>query len=285
MMTERTIRIDGVELATQAFGDPARPAVLLIMGAMASMLWWPQEFCERLAGHGRHVIRYDNRDTGLSTKYPPGAAPYSGDDMADDAVRVLDGHGIAAAHLVGMSMGGALAQRAALRHPSRVLSLTVISSSPVGIDTSRLPGPSAAYREHAAAGAGVDWSDRAEAIESMVAESRVIAGTAHPFDEARVRRLVERDFDRAGGYASATNHFNLKDSGERRAGIDALKAPLLVIHGTADPMFPIEHGIALSKAVKGARLVRIEGGGHELNSADWDTIVGAVVGHTRIARA
>ena len=105
------------EIVSQAFGDPRDPAMLLIMGAMASMLWWPEALCEKLAGEGRFVIRYDNRDTGLSTKYAPGEPPYTFDDMADDAVRVLDSHGIGMAHVVGMSMGGMIAQRLALRHP------------------------------------------------------------------------------------------------------------------------------------------------------------------------
>src|SRR5688572_24352143 len=107
-MSERTIEAGEIELVTQRFGDPARPTVLLIMGGMASMLWWPQEFCERLASHGRNVIRYDQRDTGRSTKYPPGEAPYTLDDLADDAIGVLDGYSyrISAAHVVGMSLGG-----------------------------------------------------------------------------------------------------------------------------------------------------------------------------------
>ena len=144
-MSERTIEAGEIELATQRFGDPARPPVLLIMGGMASMLWWPQEFCERLASHGRHVIRYDQRDTGRSTKYPPGEAPYTLDDLADDAIGVLDGYKISAAHVVGMSLGGMIGQIAALKHPSRVLSLTAISSSPVEIDKSGLPEWSEAF--------------------------------------------------------------------------------------------------------------------------------------------
>ena len=279
-MSERTLRASGIELATQSFGDPARPAILLIMGGMASMLWWPREFCERLAGHGRHVIRYDQRDTGLSTKYPPGEAPYTLDDLVDDAVRVLDGHAIAAAHVIGMSLGGMVGQIAALKYPARVLSLTAISSSPVGADQSHLPTFSEAFAQHMEAGEQVDWSDRAQVIAYMVEDSRVLAGTAHPFDEARARAFIERDYDRAGGYLSATNHGALKIGEEWRGRLHEMRAPLLVIHGTADPVYPIGHGIALSEAVSGAKLVRIENGGHELHTADWDTIIGAIVRHT-----
>jgi pimeloyl-ACP methyl ester carboxylesterase len=279
-MSEWMIRADGLEIATETFGDRAHPPVLLIMGGMASMLWWPQEFCERLASLGRHVIRYDQRDTGLSTKYPPGEAPYTLDDLVEDAIRVLDGYAIPAAHFVGMSLGGMIGQIGALKYPSRVLSLTAISSSPVGTDTSRLPKLSEAFAQHLAAGEEVDWSDRAQVVTYMVKDSRVLAGTAHPFEEAEVRTFIERDYDRAGGYLCATNHGKLKIGEEWRGRLHEMRAPLLVIHGTADPVYAVDHGAALSEAVRGAKLVRIEGGGHELHRADWDTIINAVVMHT-----
>jgi pimeloyl-ACP methyl ester carboxylesterase len=269
------------EIASQTFGDPGDPAVLLIMGAMASMLWWPEALCKKLAGEGRFVIRYDNRDTGLSTKYAPGEPPYTFDDMADDAVRVLDSHGIGKAHVVGMSMGGMIAQRLVLKHPSRVISLTVISSSPVGIDTSHLPGTSEAYMEHSADGAKVDWSDREQVVGFVVKDAHAIASTAHPFDEKAMRAFIEQDYDRSGGFLSATNHFMLKGGEDLKGRQHEIKAPLLVIHGTSDPIFPVEHGAALADAVAGARLVRIEGGGHELHPQDWPIIVAALVAHTK----
>jgi pimeloyl-ACP methyl ester carboxylesterase len=283
------------DIASQTFGDSTHPPMLLIMGAMASMLWWPEAFCRRLADEGLFVIRYDNRDTGHSTKYAPGEPPYIFDDMADDAVRVLDRHGIRKAHLAGMSMGGMIAQLVALAHPSRVISLAAISTSPVGIDTSHLPGMSKAYVEHSAEGAKVDWSDRDQVVDFIVKDARVIAGTAHPFDEKRMRTFVEQDYDRSGGLLSATNHFLLKNAedrgiedrgtGDRKGGLHDLKVPLLVIHGTADPVFPIEHGVALAEAVAGARLVRVEGGGHELHPDDWAEIVAALVAHSRASQA
>ncbi|AZN96629.1 alpha/beta hydrolase [Mesorhizobium sp. M9A.F.Ca.ET.002.03.1.2] len=268
------------EIASQTFGDPAHPSMLLIMGAMASMLWWPEAFCRKLAGKGLFVIRYDNRDTGRSTKYAPGEPPYTFDDMADDAIRVLDDHGIAKAHVVGMSMGGMIAQLVALKHPSLVISLTAISTSPMGTDTSHLPGMTEAYMKHSAEGAKVDWSDRDQMVDFIVKDAQAIAGTAHPFDKKRTRAFVEQDYDRSGGFLSATNHFQLK-SGEDRGNVHELKVPLLVIHGTEDPIFPVEHGAALAEAVAGARLVRIEGGGHELHPDDWAVIVDAIVAHSQ----
>ncbi|MER8626633.1 MULTISPECIES: alpha/beta hydrolase [unclassified Mesorhizobium] len=269
------------EIVSQTFGDPGHPTVLLIMGAMASMLWGPEALCKKLASEGRFVIRYDNRDTGLSTKYAPGEPPYTFDDMADDAVRVLDGCGIGKAHVVGMSMGGMIAQRLVLKHPSRVITLTVISSSPVGIDTSHLPGTTEAYMEHSADGAKVDWSDRDQVIGFVVKDARAIASTAHPFDEKAMRAFVQQDYDRSGGFLSATNHFMLKGGEDLKGRLREIKVPLLVIHGTSDPIFPVEHGAALADAVAGGRLVRVEGGGHELHPDDWGTIIDAIVAHTK----
>ncbi|MBZ9967357.1 alpha/beta fold hydrolase [Mesorhizobium sp. BR1-1-2] len=180
------------DIISEAFGDPADPALLLIMGAMASMLWWPEALCRKLAGAGLFVLRYDNRDTGRSTKYPPGEPPYTFDDMADDAIGVLDSHGLDKAHIAGMSMGGMIAQLVALKHPSRVASLTVISSSPLGVDTSNLPQTSDAYIEHSAEGAHIDWSDRRQVIDFMIKDTRAIASTAHPFDEGRMRAFIDR---------------------------------------------------------------------------------------------
>ncbi|RUZ74164.1 alpha/beta hydrolase [Mesorhizobium sp. M7A.F.Ca.US.006.01.1.1] len=269
------------KIISEAFGDPATPPLLLIMGAMASMLWWPEALCRKLTDAGLFVIRYDNRDTGRSTKYPLGEPPYTFDDMANDAMHVLDEHGIGKAHVVGMSMGGMVAQLVALKHPSRVVSLTVISSSPVGIDTSGLPGTTEAYMEHSAEGAKVDWSDRGQVVDFIVRDARAIASATHPFDEARMRAFVEQDYDRSGGLLSATNHFMLKGGDAWKGGLHEIAAPLLVIHGTADPIFPVEHGEALAEAVTGAKIIRIEGGGHELHPDDWAEISAAIIAHVQ----
>src|SRR5215207_8086727 len=130
-MTEQAIRANGVELCTEPFGDPADPPILLIMSTGASMLWWEEGFCRMLVERGRFVLRYDHRDTGRSVTYEPGRPGYSGADLVADAGGVLDAYEIPAAHLVGVSAGGALAQRVALDHPDRVSSLVMISTSPV----------------------------------------------------------------------------------------------------------------------------------------------------------
>ncbi|MQB44468.1 alpha/beta hydrolase [Rhizobium sp. ICMP 5592] len=283
-MSERIIIADGVEIATQAFGDPSHQPTLLIMGAMASMLWWPEAFCRRLAARGRYVIRYDNRDTGLSTFYEPGSASYTMDDMAEDAMRVLDAYGIDSAHLVGMSLGGMIAQIATLAHPARVKTLTLISTTPIGIDTSGLPQTSDSYMEHAAAGESIDWTDNAQVIDFIVKDTRMIAGTAHPYNEISARNLVEDDVKRAKNFVSATNHFMLKGGDAWKNKLSALAAPLLIIHGTADPIFPAEHGELLAKTAEGAKLLRLAGGGHEIHPEDWDEIIAAVDAHTGATR-
>jgi pimeloyl-ACP methyl ester carboxylesterase len=135
----RIVNANGVELCTESFGDPYQPAILLIMGAAASMLWWPDELCRRVAAAGRHVIRYDQRDTGWSTSYPPGQPGYSLDDLADDVIAILAAYGIERAHLVGMSLGGMLAQIIALKYPGRVSALTLIASSVFGPASSDYP--------------------------------------------------------------------------------------------------------------------------------------------------
>jgi pimeloyl-ACP methyl ester carboxylesterase len=278
-MSERLVREHGLLIATEAFGDPAHAPVLLIMGGGASMLWWPEAFCERLAGRGRYVIRFDQRDTGRSTKVGAEDPPYTLDDLAADAIRVLDAYAIPAAHLVGMSLGAIIGQLVALRHPTRVRSLTAISSSPFGVDTARLPGSGEAYRQHMATAEHVDWSNREQVIAYSLAESRLIAGTAHPFAEDAVRAFYERDYDRSGGYSTLAN-FEWRGGDEWRGRLHELQPPLLVVHGTADPVYPIEHGEEFLKVVTGARLIRIPGGGHELHPDDWDTMIDAIAEHT-----
>src|SRR3954451_22165260 len=185
-MSERIIAADGVSLYAEAFGDSADPPVLLVMGVGGSMLWWDDGFCAALAAGGRVVIRYDHRDTGRSTTYPPGQPAYGGADLVADAARVLDGYGIARAHVVGVSMGGALAQLLALDRPERVASLVLLSTSPAG-PGGDLPPVSDAYAAFLA-GPAVDWSDRRATVEHVVADGRALTGE-RPFDEAGLRAL------------------------------------------------------------------------------------------------
>jgi pimeloyl-ACP methyl ester carboxylesterase len=271
-----------VDLCVETFGSPSDPTVLLIHGACASMLWWPREFCSALADRGRHVVRYDSRDTGRSTGYEPGAASYTLDDMAGDAVGVLDAYGLDRAHVVGMSLGGGIAQRVALDHPGRMASVTAISTSKAGEQDPDLPGPTPEYLEHSAAWEELDWSDTRALAEMLVRDARQLAGTRHPFDEEAARELVTRDLERAADPRRLMNHGEVDGGEPPRRRLGEIDVPFLVIHGTADPIFPYPHGVALAEAVPGATLVTIEGGGHELHEGDWDQILGAIVRHTAV---
>ena len=214
-VAERMIEANGVELCTEPFGDPADPAILLVMGVGGSMLWWEEGFCRMLAEGGRLVIRYDHRDTGRSATYEPGAPEYTGTDLVAGAVGVLDAYGIPAAHVVGVSAGGAFAQLLALAFPKRVLSLVLISTSPATPGERQLPPATDSYRAFLAT-ADVDWSDRDSVSDYLVGYSQMLAGGERLFDEAAARELVRRDVERAHNIASSENHSALPD-GRRRA--------------------------------------------------------------------
>src|SRR5262245_34617645 len=198
------IEASGVELCTESFGDPADRPILLVMGIGASMLWWEEGFCRLLARGGRFVIRYDHRDTGRSVTYRPGRPEYTGADLVTDAVGVLDAYGITAAHVVGVSAGGALAQLLALEFPDRVLSLVLISTSPATPGQRGLPSATERYRRFLA-NATVDWSDEGSVVEYLVGYARVLAGGARRFDDAAVRELVRRDVERAHNISASEN--------------------------------------------------------------------------------
>ena len=257
---ETPVRSRDATIYTQTFGKASDPAVLLIMGLMASMLWWPEAFCRRLARAGRFVVRYDNRDTGRSTTYEPGNPGYTLDDLTRDAVAVLDGHGIDRAHVVGMSLGGIIAQLLALDFPERVASLTAVSTTPVGGVARDLPGSDPAYLEHSAAFEDLDWSDRPAVEEMFVRDAEALSGSRHPFDEAATRAFVESDLARTANPQSLVNHALLGDSESKRTARD-IAVPTLVVHGSADPLFPHAHGVALAEIVPGGRSSRSRAGG------------------------
>ena len=278
-MAERMVEANGVELCTESFGDPADPPILLVMGMGGSMLWWEEGFCRVLAGAGRFVIRYDHRDTGRSVTFERGRPGYTAADLVGDAVGVLDAYGIAAAHVVGVSMGGALAQLLALDFPERVASLVLISTSRAVPGDRPLP-PSTDEFARFVATVEVDWSDAASVIEYLVDYSRVLAGGRRPFDEAALRELARRDVERARDFAAAQNHDALAGDERSREPLSSVMARTLVIHGTADPMFPLAHGAALAEEIPGARLLPLEGAGHGVDRADWDTVARAILEHT-----
>ncbi|UQZ33614.1 alpha/beta hydrolase [Paenibacillus sp. PK3_47] len=279
-MNERIIHMDGIELCTDSFGEEGNPTMLLIMGAQSSMIWWEEEFCRKLADEGLFVIRYDNRDVGRSTSYEPGYPGYTFEDMADDAVRVMDAYGIQQAHILGMSLGGMIAQILALRHPQSVLSITLLAASNFAPD---LPPMEKRVMDYFSNMDAVDWADVDSVAKFGVGRSRVLVGSKHPFDEAKVYELAALEFSRSVNIASMDNH-KLVTGGEAYLSRTAeIQVPALIIHGTEDPIIPYVHGQHLAKEIPGAVLLTLEGTGHELHVNDWDTVIAAVLRHATSA--
>ncbi|MFN3559102.1 MAG: alpha/beta fold hydrolase [Brevundimonas sp.] len=279
MRIVRTVERAGLSLATEAFGSPAHPPILMIMGATASMLWWPDSLCEALAAAGRFVVRYDNRDTGRSTTGAPGRPTYSTDDLADDALLILDAYDLTKAHLVGMSLGGMIAQLVALKAPDRVQTLTLISTSAFDEDDPDLPPMDPAFLAHFVALDDLDWSDRAAVIAFQTESFRLAAGVDEIFDAEEARDLAAREYDRAINIRSALNHGALTGGEAWTGRLDEITAPALVIHGRRDPILSFAHGRRLADKLGAVRLVALDGG-HELNAVDQPLIVREILGHT-----
>jgi pimeloyl-ACP methyl ester carboxylesterase len=279
-MAERLVTTDGVQLCLETFGDRADAALLLISGLAQSMDWWDVGLCERLTAAGRYVIRYDHRDTGRSESFPPGKPDYTGDDLATDALHVLDALDVARAHAVGISAGGGIAQYLAALHPHRLHSITLIATTAAGdrADPVSLPPPeprvAATFDDPAPE---PDWEDRAAVIDYLVEGERPYAGTLG-FDEERVRRIVTAVVERTRDVqAAVTNHWVIEQSAARFRLTD-IDVPTLVLHGTADPLFPFPHGEALAAKIPGATLVPLPGMGHEIPPPQlWDVVVPAIV--------
>ncbi|MDF3039179.1 MAG: alpha/beta hydrolase fold protein [Thermomicrobiales bacterium] len=272
---ETLVRANGVDLCVQTFGDPADPAILLIHGAMTSMLGWEDAFCQRLEAGDRFVIRYDHRDTGRSVSYPPGKPPYSLRDLTADTIGVLDALGVDAAHFVGMSMGGGIAMLAGLDWPDRVASLTLIGTSSGGPD---LPPMSPEFLAHVSGAESPDWSDAEAVVDHMLDLLRLMSANSGYFEESRMRDALRLDLARTVNVPSSQiNHFAMDIGDPIRDRLGAITAPTLVIHGDCDPVFPLGHAEALVQVVPGARLLVLERTGHELPPPVWDRVVPAIL--------
>ena len=278
-MSEEIRNINGVEICTESFGSPDQPCVLLIMGAMASMVWWDGEFCRRLAEKGRFVIRFDNRDVGRSTCYPPGEIHYSIQDLTDDAVAVFGSYGIEKAHIVGMSLGGMIAQVAALKYQNRVSSITAIASS-LFAERPDLPPIQEKILAHHASAAAVVWEDEKSVRDYLVGGWKLLCGSRHAFNEEQAIALANQEIRRAKNLPSMFNHAQLAGGEEFYGKAASLRIPVLVIHGTEDPVLPYPHGKTLADAIPRARLVTLKGAGHEIHKNDWDLVISEVSTHT-----
>jgi len=281
-------RANGIDLEYEEFGDPSKPTLLLVMGLGAQMIVWDERFCQLLADRGFHVIRYDNRDVGLSTKFddapaPDLAAAMGGDgssaayllaDMADDGIGLLDALGIDTAHIVGASMGGMIVQEMAIRHPEKVLSLCSIMST-TGDRAVGQPTP-----EAMGALMAPPPQTRDEALDLAVQAQKVIGGT-FPIDEAKVRERAGRSYDRmVNPMGMARQLVAIMASPDRTPKLQELDVPTLVIHGAVDPLVTPSGGEATAKAIPGAELLVFEGMGHDTPEQLWPQIVDAIVANT-----
>jgi pimeloyl-ACP methyl ester carboxylesterase len=264
----------GIDIAYQRFGKPDAPAVLLIMGIAAQSIAWPDAFCQALVDSGLQVIRFDNRDVGISThltEAPPPNLPaalagdlssvaYTLSDMADDAVGLLDALGFEKAHAVGASMGGAIAQTMAIEHPDRVRSLTSMMSTTGKMSVGQ-PSPDALREVFG----GPRAVTRDEVIQQMLRASRAVGSPGYPADEREVAARAGRGYDRSyDPIGVARQAIASVASGDRTERLRHLEVPTLVIHGLADRMCDVSGGRATAEAIPGAELVLIEGMGHDL---------------------
>jgi pimeloyl-ACP methyl ester carboxylesterase len=294
-----TARSGDLEIYYEDIGDAGDPAVLLIMGLGAQLILWRTAFCEKLVDQGLRVIRYDNRDVGLSTKlhgrhtgkalFPRMArsflglrseAVYTLEDMADDAAALLDHLGIDRAHIVGASMGGMIAQVFAARHAKRTSTLAVIFSS----NNQPLLPPPAPAQLQAILTRPTD-SSREAIIENAVRISKLIGSPGFPTAEERIRAEAIEGFDRCYYPAGIGRHFAaVIGSGSLLRHDRRITAPTVVIHGNADKLMRPSGGRAIARAIPGARLVLIDGMGHELPEQVWDQVIGELKNNFSAAR-
>jgi pimeloyl-ACP methyl ester carboxylesterase len=285
---------DAIELEYDVTGDPGAQPLILVMGFAQQMIMWDPRFCAKLAGKGFRVVRFDNRDVGLSTHLTPlgtpdfmrammgdrSAAPYGIEDMADDLAGLMTALDLRAAHIVGASMGGMIVQETAIRHPDRVLSLASIMST---------TGNRAAAQSKPEALAMLlrpPPSGRAEMLERVPQVWKVLGSPGFPLDTerllARAGAAWDRNHDAEGIARQAAATFTQRD---RTADLGKVRAPAVVIHGVDDPLISLSGGQATARAIPGAKLVAIPGMGHDLPEGAWDLVVDAIVDNARRAGA
>ena len=291
---ESIASVNGVEIAYETFGDPADETMLLIMGLGVQMLGWDEQLCGTLAERGYHVVRFDNRDVGRSTKVEGGPRPdimaalagdmssasYRLEDMADDCVALLDELGVKAAHLVGASQGGMIAQTVAIRHPERVLSLVSIMST-TGEREVGQPHPEALPALLTRPPAGKEGF-----VDFVVRAWRVIGSPGFEADEEALRARAAASYDR-GIFPDGTARqlLAILASGDRTQALRGLDVPTTVIHGTDDILVDVSGGKATAEAIPGARLELIDGMGHDLPAQLWPRFVELITETAERARA
>lgn len=290
---QKTVQANGIDIVYDTFGDPKSPPLLLIMGLGRQMIDWDAEFCKKIAGHGLWVIRFDNRDVGLSTHFNDVEAPdlsavfqafmkgekpqvaYTLIDMAKDVTGLMDALNIKSAHIAGASMGGMIAQTLCIHFPQRVKTLISIMSTTGNPDLPR------STPEAAAALATPSPSEREANIEHSLKVAQIINGT-FPVDEQRQRKMAALSFDRMYYPEGFLRQYaSILTSGSRKNQLASIKIPTLVIHGTQDPLIPKEAGTDTARTIPGAKLCLIEGMGHSLPFEVWEEIIHQIASHAK----
>jgi pimeloyl-ACP methyl ester carboxylesterase len=277
MGIEKCVRSEELTIWSERSGNPKDPAVLLVMGTSSQAIGWPDELVEVLVQGGLQVLRFDHRDTGKSSCT---TRPYTIADMASDALAVLDGHQVDAAHVVGASLGGAIVQWLAVHRPERVLTLTSIMSGPLGYEGG-MADVQPRLLAHFATLTTVAPQDRPAAdLETW----RLLNGEVLPFDEAAARRHIAESLERATDPIAALNHqaAGARMTPDRKVPLESITAPTLIVHGTADPLRPVAHGEAVAAAIPQARIITIPGMGHGFFSPGLAEQIGELIlGHVK----
>lgn len=284
MSSQRLVDTGDVRLCVETFGDRSDPTLLLVGGAAAAMEWWDDELCARLAGGGRHVVRYDHRDTGRSSTGPPGSPSYDGRQLGRDCASLIAALDLGPVHLVGLSMGGGIGQLLAVRHPELLAGLTLVSTSAAGGVDADLPGPTAEVSaSFESPPPEPDWADLDSYVGWVLASAQLYSGSI-PLDEPRIRAVAARIHARSLDPAAAGNHWLVvggEGGDDEPVDVRRITVPTLVIHGADDPLFPLPHGAALAAAIPGATLLVVPGMGHEVPPPEtWDLVVPALLRHT-----
>ena len=284
--------VNGISIAYETIGNPDASPLLLISGLGDQLISWSYPFCELIAAQGYYVIRFDNRDAGLSTKFENSDTPhllpliwayirkrskdvaYTLDDMAEDAANLLDALGIASAHVVGGSLGGMIAEMLAIHHPSKVRTLTILSSTAYDARVSPMQ-PKALFQLKRSP------QDRTGYIEHAVIVRKALRGKGFPLDEEVVKQQAASRYDRDHETSGTSRQLAaiLTSIRRFRKALPTITAPTLVIHGSDDPLLPVKHGIKTAQAIPKAKLNIIEGLGHELPPGVWPEVVEAIVRH------
>ena len=291
-MSEGIAEVNSINIWWEDFGNPSNPSVLLIMGANANALLWREDFINPIVESGFHVVRFDNRDVGKSTwvtteptfnidagSVVASEVPYTLEDMASDAVGLMDHLNIQKAHIIGASMGGMITQVIGLDYPERVSSLTPIMSSPgIGLEDSNLQGPTQEMMEAIIESMKLNMEGEYE--NALVVNYRVLSGSRFPFNEEKFRELakdvISHGHNPFPGHGAAVGQSPHR--GERLSEIDI---PTLVIHGTEDAILPYDHGQALAEGIKNAELMTLEGVGHEIPEELTEEITQKIIGHIK----